>query len=68
MKTKEFTRPQICNLVDNANGIINEVEQAAYDLLSVATQEQSNEFRRLIFDLRRNVERMGFDFLDRNNK
>lgn len=48
MNKKEFTRPQICDLVDNANGIINEIEQAAYDLLSVATAQQSNEFRRLM--------------------
>lgn len=69
MTTKEFTRSQICDMVDNANDAINELVCATYTLFSeTATPEQRGEFCRLIHNLRRNIEGMRFFYLQRNNK
>ena len=68
MQTKDLTRAQVCNIMDDAHDTISELERNCYDLLRVATDTQKQEFERLIYQLRRQIERIGLGYLDRNNK
>lgn len=68
MEAKELTRAQVCNIMDDAHDTISELERNCYDLLRVATDTQEQEFERLIYQLRRQIERIGLDYLERNNK
>lgn len=68
MKVKDLTRAQVCNIMDDAHDTISELERNCYDLLRVATDTQEQEFERLIYQLRRQIERIGLSYLERNNK
>lgn len=68
MKAKDLTRAQVCNIMDDAHDTISELERNCYDLLRVATDTQEQEFERLIYQLRRQIERIGLSYLERNNK
>ena len=68
MQTKDLTRSQACDIMDDAHDTISELERNCYDLLRVATDTQKQEFERLIYQLRRQIERIGLGYLDRNNK
>lgn len=68
MEAKDLTRAQVCNIMDDAHDAISELERNCYDLLCVATDTQEQEFERLIYQFRRQIERIGLDYLERNNK
>ncbi len=68
MEAKNLTRAQVCNIMDDAHDTISELERNCYDLLRVATDTQKQEFERLIYQLRRQIERIGLGYLERNNK
>lgn len=68
MQAKDLTRAQVCNIMDDAHDTISELERNCYDLLRVATDTQKQEFERLIYQLRRQIERIGLGYLECNNK
>lgn len=60
---KEYTRPQVCDIMDAAHDAITELNLTAAKLCQIASPAQQQEYDKQINELRRLIDSMGQFYL-----
>lgn len=60
---KDYTRPQVCDMMDAAHEAITELNLTASELCQIASPAQQQEYDKQIYELRRLIDSMGQFYL-----
>lgn len=60
---KEYTRPQVCDMMDSAHDSITELNLTVAKLRQIASPAQQQEYDKQIYELRRLIDSMGQFYL-----